>query len=706
MAGAGSGKTRTVVQRVAYLLAEVGVAPDQVLAVTFTNKAAGELRERVGAAVGIQARKLWVSTFHALCARILRTYPRPVGLNANFTIADDRDALDLIKRTAAGMPNAAEVNPRKLRALIDRFKNAGLKPDMVAGAHGDEIWGIPTELVVEVYRTYQGRLRQANSVDFGDLIMYVVDLFRLDPVALDEVQKRCLYISVDEYQDTNRVQFELTNLLASKHRNLLVVGDPDQSIYAFRGARIWNLLNFREQYPDAPVYTLEDNYRSSASILTVANAVIEHNTERLPKVLRAARQGGEPVGLFRAADASQEADFVAREISRLHGAGRPYAHFAVLYRTNAQSRNLEDALRRAGIPAVIVGGVAFYDLKEVKDLLAYAKLALNPVDETALLRVINTPRRGIGQGSVEKLQEYAQRNRTPLWEAVARAGEVVGGRIGERIVDFARLVGSLSELASTLTAAEFFAHAIDLSGYREELRKESTFDASARLDNLDELVVAAEEWKGESGEDCSVAEFLDQAALVAQVDPQEVRLENPNAPADSVQLMTLHNAKGMEFPIVFLVGLEEGLLPHWNSLGAAGEIEEERRLVYVGMTRAMHRLILSCAESRTSNGMTVSSDPSRFLAEIPRENLQELTLLGQTLAGTTDLVPRLRSRPALERGAEGEWRTGDRIRHAKFGEGTVIAVVHAGERTELIVTFADGLPKRLLLQFAPVERIP
>jgi len=705
IAGAGSGKTRTVTQRIAYLVAEGGVAPDQLLAVTFTNKAAGELRERVHKAVGSEARRLWVSTFHALCARILRTYPKPLGLEANFTIVDDRDSLDLIKRTTAGMANAAAVNPRTFRALIDRFKNEGLKPDMVPGKNRDETWGISTELVVEVYRAYQIRLRSSNSVDFGDLLMYVVDLFRLNPVALEEVQKRCIYISVDEYQDTNKVQFELTNLLASKHRNLLVVGDPDQSIYAFRGARIWNLLNFREQYPDAPVYTLEDNYRSTASILAGANAVIENNTERLPKVLRAARQGGEPVRLFRAADARQEADFVAREISRLHGAGEPYAHFAVLYRTNAQSRILEDSLRRAGVPAVIIGGVGFYKRKEVRDILAYARLALNPADETALLKVINTPRRGIGQGSVEKLREYAQRHRKPLWEAVARAGEVVGGRIGERIVEFARLVGGLSELAITLPAAEFIALAIDLSGYGEELRKEGTFDASARLENLRELGQAAKEWQEESGEAGSIAEFLDQAALVAQVDPQEVRLENPDAPADSVLLMTLHNAKGLEFPFVFLVGLEEGLLPHRNSWRKVSDIEEERRLMYVGMTRAMHRLVLSYAESRATQGLPGTGGPSRFLAEIPAGTLQESTLLGQALAGASQRTSSLRGQAGLAETGANVWRTGQRVRHAKFGEGTVIAVVHAGEQTELIVAFADGLPKRLLLQFAPVERI-
>jgi DNA helicase-2/ATP-dependent DNA helicase PcrA len=706
LAGAGSGKTRTVVQRIAYLLASAGVAPDQVLAVTFTNKAAGELRDRVQAVVGADARRLWVSTFHAMCARILRTYPKPVGLTANFTISDDRDALDVIKRVTAGRPNAAEVNPRMFRALIDRFKNQGLTPDMVPGTVGDEVGGIDTELVVEVYRAYQARLRQSNSADFGDLLMYAVNLFRARPEVLDEVQERCVYISVDEYQDTNRVQYELTGLLAGKYRNLLVVGDPDQSIYAFRGARIWNLLSFREDYPDAEVYTLEDNYRSTAPILEAANAVIENNTERLPKVLRTAVGGGEPVGFFRANDARQEADFVAREIARLQSEGERYSHCAVLYRTNAQSRVLEESLRRAQIPAVIVGGVSFYDRKEVKDILAYARLALNPADDTSLLRVINTPRRGIGQGTIEKLQEYSQRHRQPLWEAAARAGQVVDGRIGEKVLDFARLISSLSELAPALPPPKFLAHVIDVSGYAEDLRREQTFDAEGRLENLKELERAAEEWEDESGEGGTISEFIDQASLVAQVDPQEVRLENPGAPPDSVLLMTLHNAKGLEFPCVFLVGLEEGLLPHRNSQRSDTEIEEERRLMYVGMTRAMRRLILSYAESRTSYGMTVNSDPSRFLAEIPGERLQELTLLGQALAGSTDRAPRLRSQPGLTRPVQGGWRTGDRLRHDKFGEGTVIAVANAGERTELIVRFADGVPKRLMVMHARIERLP
>src|SRR5690554_1283338 len=500
LAGAGSGKTRTVVHRIAYLLAEHGVLPQQVLAVTFTNKAAGELKERVASLIGEPARDLWVSTFHSACLRVLRTYGERVGLKPGFAIYDDDDQLDLLKEVLGSVAGMADANPRTFRSLIDRAKSNLWSPSRLR-EEGERTWGrivagLPLELVADVYARYQERLTAANAVDFNDILGRTVQLFDEHPDVLQRVQQRAVFIHVDEYQDTNAAQYRLTQQLADTYGNLMVVGDPDQSIYAFRGADVRNILDFRRDHPEAKVYRLELNYRSVGSVLAVANAVIRQNQGRIEKELRPVKQGGEKVKLYRAADHRAEAEFVARTIERRKAElDLAYAAFAVLYRTNSQSRVIEEALRRAGIPARIVGGVGFYDRREVKDVLSYARAALNPADDVSWRRILNRPKRGIGDTSEKRLAAWAAREGVPFSEALRNVDRVLPGTPAvKRVSEFVELLGDLARQAEELPANTFLAAALDQSGYLGALKREATHEAEGRLENLDELVSAVTEW--------------------------------------------------------------------------------------------------------------------------------------------------------------------------------------------------------------------
>ena len=612
IAGAGSGKTRTLIYRIAHLIQAHGVEPGQILAVTFTNKAAAEMRERASHLIA-GADKLWMSTFHSAGVRILRAYGEYIGLGRGFVIYDDDDQLDVLKEIMGSIPGIGpDTHPRVLRGIVDKAKSNLRTPNDLDKWPEPYISGLPREAAAEAFRRYESRKKAQNAIDFGDLITETVRLFHEVPAVLAKVQDRARFIHVDEYQDTNKAQYELTRLLASRDRNLLVVGDPDQSIYKFRGADIQNILDFQLDYTDAKVYMLEHNYRSSARVLGLANTLIENNTERLEKTLRAVKEDGHPVMFHRANDHRGEGDFVAEWVTRLHGEGQPFARMAILYRTNAQSRVIEESLRRVSIPAKIVGGVGFYDRREIRDILAYARLSINPADDVALRRIIGRPKRGIGDTALEKMLTWAQINGTSLLIACANA-ETILDRGASKPVEFANLMAAFSEAADNYSPGSFLKYLIESSGYLDLLRQEGQ-EGQVRVENLEELVSAAEEWSGDN--EGGIAEFLDDAALLSSVDDMRTKIENKDAPEDAVTLMTLHNAKGLEFPSVFIVGVEEGLLPSRNSLNEAGGIEEERRLFYVGITRAMDRLFLSAAQNRMQYGQTKSAEDSRFLEEL------------------------------------------------------------------------------------------
>ena len=717
IAGAGSGKTRTVVQRVAWLIEEQGVLPQQIMTVTFTNKAAGELRERVTRLTGAGARDVWVSTFHGACLRILRSYGDLIGLEPGFAIFDDADQLDMLKEIMGTVQGLEDINPRLLRSLIDRAKSNLWTPDML-GSVAERMFagygnsGISLELVSEVFRRYESRLRGLNGVDFNDILGRTVELFDAQPDVLERVQQRARFIHVDEYQDTNHAQYRLTNQLASRDRNLMVVGDPDQSVYSFRGADISNILDFQKDFPDAAVYRLELNYRSTANVIEVANALIRENVDRLDKDLRPVKEGGEKVRLYRAIDHRNEADFVARQVERLRAEhGLSLNDFAVLYRTNSQSRTVEEAMRRAGIAANIVGGVGFYDRLEVKDVLAYARATLNPADDLAWRRVLNRPKRGIGKTSEQNLVDWATRRGVRFSDAVRQAEEVLRGTPAvKRIAEFSQLMDDLMEASNDIGASQFLKMILDSSNYLQALKQEGSFEAQARVENLDELVNAVIEWEQEDGGG-SMADFLDEAALLGSVDDRAVKAVNKEVADEAVTLMTLHNAKGLEFPVVFLLGLEEGLIPHRSSVASLHELEEERRLLYVGITRAQRELYLQYCESRMTFGRTEAVRPSRFMQDIPRSSLVEVDVFGQEISlGATGVhkprtstwqgaqLPPLNSAepaaPTLK------FRGGERVRHPRFGVGTIVGVAGEGKGVELTVVFDEAGARRLSAKYA------
>ncbi|WP_425147185.1 ATP-dependent helicase [Deinococcus sp.] len=711
IAGAGSGKTRTLIYRIAHLIQHYGVQPDQVLAVTFTNKAAAEMRERASHLI-VGADRLWMSTFHSAGVRILRAYGEYIGLKRGFVIYDDDDQLDVIKEVMGNMPGIGpDTAPRVIRGILDRAKSNLLTPSDLERGQERYISGLPRESAAEVFRRYEARKKAQNAIDFGDLITETVRLFQEVPGVLNRVQDRARFIHVDEYQDTNKAQYELTRLLASRDRNLLVVGDPDQSIYKFRGADIQNILDFQKDYPDAKVYRLEYNYRSSASVLELANKLIENNTERLEKTLLPIKDKGHAVYFHRANDHRAEGDFVAEWITRLHHQGKTFSEMAILYRTNAQSRSIEESLRRGGIPAKIVGGVGFYDRREIRDLLAYARLSINPSDDVALRRIIGRPKRGIGDTAIQKLSEWASANNLPLLSACARAEEILD-RGAHKAVEFANLMDAFATAAENYTPGSFLRFAIESSGYLDLLRQEGP-EGAVRVENLEELVNAAEEWQQEH-EGGTIADFLDEAALLSSVDDARTRRENGGVPEDSVTLMTLHNAKGLEFPVVFIVGAEEGLLPSRNSLNEPGGIEEERRLFYVGITRAMERLFLSAAQNRMQYGKTNSAEDSRFLEELV-EGFETVDQYGQvqeyrqkTWRDFRPTVP-LPAPSAVKNTSpltpELSYKGGEKVTHPKFGEGQVLAVAGVGEKQEVSVHFASAGLKKLLVKFANLTRV-
>jgi len=703
LAGAGSGKTRVITHRIAHLVKDRGVDSSRILAVTFTNKAAEEMRGRAERLLEGQPMRAWISTFHSLCLRLLRQEARAASLSPSFLVYDEDDQLSAVKEAMRALDLSEKLHPpRRLLSRISRRKNKGR-------GGGEEEEGLGADLTARVMERYQAVLAAAQALDFDDLLLRARELLEREEAVRAAWQRRFPYLLVDEYQDTNRAQYQLVRLLAGPKGNLTVVGDEDQSIYSWRGADIENILDFERDFPGARVFRLEENYRSSQRVLDVASALVSRNLRRKGKTLRAVREGGEPVRLHEAMDEFEEAAFVVERTARLRERGR----VAVLMRMNAQSRLFEEGLLRARVPYLVVGGVGFYERREVKDVLAYLRLLQNPRDSVALRRVVNVPPRGIGHKTVEELEKAASARGESLWEALVRTTDEASlpGRALVPLRQFRDAVAELREEAASLGVRRLLERTLERTGYTAALAREDSQESQDRLENLAELLAAAADYEARESVP-SLAGFLDRAALVSETD--RLRDDVP------VLLMTLHAAKGLEFESVFLVGLEEGLLPHSRSLTSEEGLEEERRLCYVGMTRAMERLYLSWARSRAVFGQRRLTQPSRFLEEIPSEALERsggLFARGRAVGAGATARPTVRQAPpgsaataaAPERTgtalAGDDFRPGVRVRHPLFGVGTVLRREGEGDDLKLTVSFPGVGAKKLVARFAGLETV-
>jgi ATP-dependent DNA helicase UvrD/PcrA len=689
VAGAGSGKTRALTHRIAYLIREAGVNPYEILAITFTNKAANEMADRVEGLLGTRiAKGMWILTFHSACARILRREHTHIGVPSHFSIYDEGDTERVISLVLRQMNlDPKRYPPRQVASVIGQAKDNLIGP----GDYGRQAGTFYERTIADVFAEYQRRLRAAGALDFDDIIMETVRLFREHPEVLEHYQERFRYILIDEYQDTNRAQYHLVNVLAAKHRNICVVGDADQGVYSWRGATIKNLLDFEHDYPEAAVFVMEQNYRSTQNILELANALIEHNVQRKPKSLWTDSDRGDLVIRFRAEDEHEEAWFVATEIERMvSDEGFRYSDVAVFYRTNAQSRVMEDVLMRAGMPYKVVGGVRFYQRKEIKDVLAYLRVLVNPGDLVSVRRIINTPKRGIGDATLAAIEGYSAQENIPFMEAARGVEEIatLGQRAKGAVRAFVDVVDRLQERREGgAGVARMVEEAFTESGYLAELEEERTVEAMGRVENLKELVGVAAEFEQRDPQG-GLPEFLEQVSLVSEQDEYD---EEDSA----VTLMTLHNAKGLEFDVVLMVGMEDGVFPHYRSMGDPGELEEERRLAYVGITRARKRLYLTHAWSRSLFGGSNFNPPSRFLGEMPGH-------LVHALESERSRPARAPSGPPAREPVNVS--EGDTVFHDKWGEGVVLSVSGAGDRAEATIAFEDGEEKRVLLAYAPLAR--
>jgi DNA helicase II / ATP-dependent DNA helicase PcrA len=694
VAGAGSGKTRVLTHRIAWLIEDRGVSPFEILAITFTNKAADEMKHRVGALVGPVAAKMWVSTFHSACVRMLRRDAPRLGYRSSFSIYDESDAVRLTGYVIRDLNlDAKKFPPRVVHGTISAAKNELVDFE----TYRERARSLYERKIADVYREYQQRLLAASAMDFDDLLLVTVNLLQAHPDVLEHYQRRFKHILVDEFQDTNRAQNELVLLLGKAHGNVCVVGDSDQSVYAFRGADIRNILEFEEAFPETTVIVLEQNYRSTQTILDAANAVIANNVMRKPKALWTEQVGGELITRYHAEDEHDEASWIVNEMARLHDTeDLQWSDMAVFYRTNAQSRVFEEQLVRQGIPYKVVGGTRFYDRREIKDVLAYVRTIVNPSDEVSLRRIINVPKRGVGDTSVGRLDAWANGHDVPLVEALDRADEA--GITGKALTGVRNLAGLLRELAEIKEPAALIERVLDRSGYAAELEAERTIEAAGRLENLAELV-------GMAHDHDDLDAFLEAMSLVSDADEL-------GGDDTKVVLMTLHTAKGLEFPVVFLIGLEDGVFPHLRSLGEPDELEEERRLCYVGITRARRRLYLTNAWCRTLWGSTQYNPPSRFLAEIPEEltrMVEGARPTSSSLRGRDRVVEAaIRGRsttPVQTSGAEQlGLAVGDDVVHGKWGEGVILELIGAGDKAEALVRFPSVGEKRLLLAWAPLKK--
>ena len=712
MAGAGSGKTRVLTHRIAYLIKEKSVAPRNILAITFTNKAAREMKSRVSRLVGPEGDYMWVSTFHSMCVRILRRDIDRIGYNSNFTILDSSDQLSVIKQVLRNLNiDTKQFEPRAMLNRISGAKNELITPEKFS----EHVGNFYDRQVAQVYDAYQKMLRKNQSLDFDDLIMETIHLFKRVPEVLEYYQRRFQYIHVDEYQDTNHAQYYLVKQLATRFQNICVVGDSDQSIYRWRGANIENILTFEKDYPTTRTILLEQNYRSTKSILDAANHVIEHNTGRKPKKLWTDNPNGNKINYYQGATEQEEALFITDKIQELiREEGYTPGDMAILYRTNAQSRAIEDTLMKSGVSYQMVGGTKFYDRKEIKDLIAYLRLIMNPNDDLSFERVVNEPKRGIGKTSVERLRAYAAANDISFYQAVKEVDFTgVSKRAANALADFGELVKTLSQQQEFLTATDMVEAVLKRSGYEESLENERTIEAQSRLENLEEFMTVTKDFEEKNEDDKTLIAFLTDLALVADID--QVDEEDPDQ-EEKITLMTLHAAKGLEFPVIFLIGMEENVFPHSRSMFEEEEMEEERRLAYVGITRAEKQLYVTHAKMRTLFGRTNMNPISRFINEIPQDLIDgveetKTEMFGRQPIFTEEAIkkpqPKRRTRRTTNNtGAETKgWAPGDKAIHKKWGKGTVVKVEGEGEGMELDIAFpAPTGIKRVLARFAPITK--
>ncbi|NHN33937.1 DNA helicase PcrA [Paenibacillus agricola] len=759
MAGAGSGKTRVLTHRIAYLIATRKAAPWSILALTFTNKAAREMQERVSKLVGPSGRDIWVSTFHSMCVRMLRKDISRIGFTSNFTILDSGDQLSVIKACMKELNyDPKKFEPKAVQAAMGAAKNELRTPEMVESKIGDYFDGV----VAKVYKLYQKKLKHNNSLDFDDLIMVTIQLFKEEPEVLDFYQNKFQYIHVDEYQDTNRAQYMLCLMLADKHKRICVVGDSDQSIYGWRGADISNILNFENDYPKAETILLEQNYRSTSNILNAANKVIANNAGRKAKNLWTSKDGGAKIRFYQADSEHEEGYFITSEVKKRVDSGKRYQDHAILYRTNAQSRVIEEILIKSDIPYQIIGGIKFYDRKEIKDILAYLRLVSNPNDDISFVRVVNVPKRGIGDTTLERLAEASARRGVSLFTQLEELdGMEIGAKAKHALADFHEMITNMNKMVDYLSVTELTEKLLEMTQYRIELQREKTIESTARLENIDEFISVTMEFE-KRNEDRTLIAFLTDLALIADIDTLNETEEEKADSGNAVVLMTMHSAKGLEFPVVFIVGMEENVFPHSRVANDYEELEEERRLAYVGITRAEQELFLTCARMRTLFGRTNMNAPSRFLKEIPEELLELVAPAGiiggrssspswgnkegrygntgsfgssggsfgsgargatapaagkttsfRTGTGAIAQASTVSStNPGAPKGAAGggtaqttDYKAGDKVAHGKWGTGVVVTIKGAGDDTELQIAFPApvGL-KRLLAKFAPITK--
>lgn len=691
IAGAGSGKTRVLTTRIAHLISEHQVPPYRIAAVTFTNKAAQEMRERVEALVGPSAAEVFMGTFHSFCVRILRIEVVLSGYEPNFQIFDQADQLVAVRECLKELNlDPKRVPPKQILASISKAKDELITAEQYPVSGGD-YW---QQVVSKVYTKYQEKLKKSNALDFDDLIMVTVQMLQEHPELLRKYQERFRYILVDEYQDTNMAQYMLVKLLAQERGNICVVGDEDQSIYAFRGADIRNILEFEKDFPGAKVVKLEENYRSTQTILGAANSVIKNNTARKEKSLWTKRDEGEPVAFHQADDERAEARFVAEQIVRLRGElGRSYRDFTILYRTHALSRVFEEEFMRRGVPYRIVAGLRFYERKEIKDLLAYLRLIHNPDNDLAFLRIVNVPKRGLGDATVGRLSAYAEEFGISLFASLSYLDGVDGltARFKNSLMAFKVLIDGFRMQLGDFTVTELTQSVLEQSGYLQELESEGDSEALARIENLQEFLSVTGQFEAEVSP-TDLGAFLEHVALINEVDSYD-------AAADAVNMMTLHGSKGLEFPVVFMVGMEEGIFPHSRSSFEPEQLEEERRLAYVGMTRAQERLFLTCSRQRTLYGATKLNPVSTFVDEIDD---MYLTKAGASSPGLGGILPQRKLRTTS---ANAEYKTGDKIRHKLWGDGMVVSVADSGGDLQLSIAFPEKGIKTVIAHLAPITKI-
>ncbi len=692
IAGAGSGKTRVLTNRIAYLIEEYNVSPFNILGLTFTNKAADEMKERVQKMTGKNAKDIFLGTFHSFCVRILRREINKLDFNRHFTIYDSTDQKKLVKNILKDL----NYDVKKFRPSVVLNKISNAKNELIeASAYQDKPLTYFENIVAKVYSEYEKRLKDNNALDFDDLIMKTVELFLDFPEVLEKYQNRFKYILVDEYQDVNFAQYKFAQLLGSKYKNIFVVGDPDQSIYAFRGADIRNILNFEDDYPDAQVIKLVQNYRSHKKILDIADNVINNNKNRVPKKLKAARGEGGKVYYKTLSTAQKEANFIAQKMKFLKGEYR-FSDMAVLYRTNSQSRQIEEAMMKYGIPYQIIGGFKFYERKEIKDILAYLKLVNNPEDNLSFERIVNRPKRGIGAGTLDKVKEYAEKQELSLYEAAltSRNNPLLSGSYQKRVKTFADIIEKLIKINENEGLISLFNNLLELSGYIKSLKEEKTSEAETRIENIQELYNVLEEHIRENA-DNNLRTFLEEVSLVAGTD----NLENSK---QIVTLMTLHSAKGLEFPVVFLSGMEDGLFPHQNSFEEEDGLEEERRLCYVGITRAEDILYLTNAKMRRRYGQAEYNSPSKFLDEIPHHLIDNKKEKVKDI-NEEDGFYKTESTKTTQKEKNHRYKVGQEVVHSRWGRGKIVEISEKND-LELTIDFGRGTPKKLLEKYAPIQR--